>query len=359
MSRTPKSSGGGWLGRLLPRRRPAAGDAQHALGEALLAALDPDGLDEAERWLAALVRANGDAVVGYLALARVYRCRGEVGRAIQVHQNLLLRRDLGADDRVTVLAELAEDFRKGGFLERALASYQEVLAHRPRHVGALRALVDLETELRDHAGAMSLLRRLRRADGASDDKALADRVRRIAEAAHEEGHGDAARKLAKRALRWDPENAAAGVLLGQLEAERGRDKAALAAWRRVLECGSPHSGADPDGLGLYTRVEATFAAQGRARDYELFLRGLREKRPHDLRIVRAHARHLAARGDVAESLQVLRSVLEADSENLAIRADLSRILLGAGREKDALEQLREVLDRVEERSALLERETSE
>ncbi len=53
------------------------------------------------------------------ALARLYRQQGEFGRAIQLHQNLLLRRDLDAEQRIEVLGELAEDFRKAGFLRRA------------------------------------------------------------------------------------------------------------------------------------------------------------------------------------------------------------------------------------------------
>ena len=72
--------------------------------------------------------ASSTAVEAHLALGRLYRMRGEVGRAIRVHQNLLLRSDLAREHMQTALEDLAEDFRQGGFLQRAIASYEEVLA---------------------------------------------------------------------------------------------------------------------------------------------------------------------------------------------------------------------------------------
>src|SRR5690606_37381572 len=98
----------------------------------------------------------------YLALARLFRQRGEVGRAIHLHQNLLLRRDVTGDARFAALVGLADDFRSGGFLRRAIAAYEEVLAERPDHARALRALVALLTDAREPRRAIPLARRLAR-----------------------------------------------------------------------------------------------------------------------------------------------------------------------------------------------------
>jgi lipopolysaccharide biosynthesis regulator YciM len=90
---------------------------------ALLSVFDQD-LDRAEEALVRAVRSDVDGIESYLALARLYRMRGEIGRAIRVHQNLLLRDDLSREQRLRALADLGADFRQGGFEDRAIACYE-------------------------------------------------------------------------------------------------------------------------------------------------------------------------------------------------------------------------------------------
>jgi lipopolysaccharide biosynthesis regulator YciM len=120
----------------------------------------------AETWLERIVESDSNDFDAYHALARLYRRQGSIGRAIRMHQNLLLRSDLGADDRAEALLELARDFDAGGFSQRAIASYEEFLGLRPRHAEALERLVRLHRRERDHVRALALVRRLRRRDRA-------------------------------------------------------------------------------------------------------------------------------------------------------------------------------------------------
>jgi lipopolysaccharide biosynthesis regulator YciM len=346
------------LARLFSSRHRRV-EPEEALGRALLAALEPGNLDETEEWLSEVVRRDSDAVSAYLALARVYRRRGEVGRSIHLHQNLLLRRDLGADERLMAVAELAEDFRVGGFLQRALASFEEVLAHEPGHREALRATVSIFADLQDYSSALGQLRRLEKVQKQSDPVREAELLFQLAAAAHAEGRNDAARKAVKRALRRDSGNVDAGILLGRLEAERGRDKAALEAWQRVLAQGSPVRGGDPEEVDLYSMVEASFAALHRARDYEGFLRELLEKRPGDGQAIAALARTLSARGEVGSAIAELSDALDRVPESLELHVLLGRLLLSEGREREALAEFSEILDCLDERKGLLVQETLE
>ena len=54
-----------------------------------------------------------------------------------------------------------------------------------------------------------------------------------------EGKSDEERRALRRALRKDPRCARAWIHLGALEAERGRSKRALAAWRKALAAPMP------------------------------------------------------------------------------------------------------------------------
>lgn len=326
------------------RHRRAPENADVALRGALLAVLDRE-LDEAERLIAAAVKLDSTGVEPYLALARLYRMRGEIGRAIRIHQNLLLRSDLTPAQTVAALADLAADFQRGGFLQRAIASWDEVLAHDPKHRRALRALVPLLADVRDFPRAIEMSRRLARlgGDGGGDVASEAELLVQSAEHAHAEGRSDDARKALKRALRRDARSVPAWIAFGEIEAERGRTKAALAAWSRVPALDRRA------GARVYPRLEATYAALGRARDFEAYLAERIAERPDDPQARLAQARTLAARGAADEALESLRGLLERDPDDLEARATLGRILVSEGREAEAAKAYGELLDVLERR----------
>ncbi len=325
-------------------RTPVAGD--QAFREALLRLLERD-LAGAERALVHAARADSEDPEAYLALAALYRSRGEVGRAIRIHQNLLLRRDLGPRHRNAALSGLATDFQRGGFLHRAIAAFEELLERNPRDEKALRALAELHADARAWKRAIEMVRRLARVTG-EDARSEEARLRvRAAAAAQAEGRTDDAQRDLRRALRKDPECVEAWIALGALEAERGRTKRALAAWARVPAIDRRA------GPRVYPELEATYAALGRPRDYERWLRGLLEERPGDLAARLALVRCLLARGDAAAGESEARELLERDPTSLAARAAILQALLGKGDAAAALKQVNELLQELG-RAGLLE-----
>ena len=333
----------GWLTRAFGGDARAPRDTDAALREALLAVLARDW-ERAHELLALAVRFDSRAVEAFLALARLYRLQGEIGRAIRIHQNLLLRSDLRTRDRVTALVDLAEDFRRGGFLRRAIASYEEALAHEPRNVSALRALVRLLADVGEHGRAIELARRLARIEGRDAASEEAGLLVELARSAHAEGRSEDAQRALKRALKRQPRSGTAWTELGTLQAERGRTKAALEAWLQAVEV-DPRCGPE-----VYPRLEATYAALGRSRDFEPFLRGLLERRPEDVPARLALAATLAARGETDAAVAELRPLLERDPEYLEAHCALGRILLAAKADAEAQAAYRELL-RVLERQA--------
>lgn len=327
----------GWLTRAFRADTRAPRDVDAALREALLAVLERDW-DEAERLLVAACRSDAEAVEPYMALARLLRSRGEIGRAIRIHQNLLLRLDAESAPGRAALADLAADFRHGGFLRRAIASYEDLLAQDPKHREALRALARLYADSRDFDRAIELERRLAKLEHRNPRPGEAELRVQLAEAARAEGRSADARRAVKQALRRDARCARAWSLLGDLEAERGRSKAALSAWKRVPVL-DPRAGAR-----VLPQLEATFAALEKPRDFERFVREILEERPDDARARIALARHLAARGDASEALVELRRVLADRPKDREARTTLGRLLLAEGRDAEALKEFGELLD---------------
>ena len=97
-----------WLRRWLRGETRAPRDVDIVVRKALRCVLEGN-LDTAEDLLSRAVRIDSDQVDAYLSLARLYRLRGEIGRAIRVHQNLLLRKDLQSEHRDEALLGLAGD----------------------------------------------------------------------------------------------------------------------------------------------------------------------------------------------------------------------------------------------------------
>ena len=222
------------------RRRPHAkrnAAAREELFQRALRHVLSEDWPAAELLLSEAVTEDSRDTGGYLVLAQLYRRRGEVGRAIRVHQNLLLREEVGQSTRVEVLYELALDFRAGGFDERAIASYEEILQLDTKHLGALEGLLDLLVESGDYARAPGLYKRLRRAGGARDADGEAALFARLAFSAREAGESSEARRLLKRGLRRSPGHVDSLYLLGELEVARNKNRAAAAIWRRVIEEG--------------------------------------------------------------------------------------------------------------------------
>jgi lipopolysaccharide biosynthesis regulator YciM len=321
-------------------RSPSGREFNALLQEALFAILADDP-ETAERALTDAVRVDSSEIEAYLALCGFYRSRGEIGRAIRLHQNLLLRKDLDARERARVLLELGQDFKAGGFLRRAVASFEEVLVHEARNPLVLGALVDLLADQQEFPRAISLERRLAKLES-RDRSREASLLSRMGEYEREEGRATSARKATKTALRRDPRCAKALILLGQLEADRGHDKAALAAWKKVPALDRSAA------KDLYHKVEAAFAATNRARDFEGFLRELIADDPSDPDATLALARYLSSRGDSDLASIELKRLLGREPGNLAARIVLGRCLLAAGREAEVVGEFASLLDLLEE-----------
>jgi len=322
------------------RRREDSKNPERAWRRALAAAVE--GRWEAtETWLERLVETDSNDLEAYHALARLYRRRGAVGRAIRMHQNLLLRPDLEGEARIEAMDELARDFDAGGFIARATASYEEVLARRPRDVRVLERLVELHAAQGERSRSLALVRRLRRRKPELAHRREVELLQAEAEAAHAEGETAVARRTLKRCLRRDAGCAEAWTLLGQIEAERGKDARALEAWKKAA------AAAPTRAAPLYPRIQATFAARGKPMEFERFLRELLESRPGDRFATLALARSLCSHGDSAAAVEVLQRAIAASPEDTGLRAELGRQLLTAGQDTEALKAYQDLLGTIE------------
>lgn len=70
---------------------------------------------------------NRETIDTYFALGGLFRSNGEIEKAISIHRSLIARNNISEAARLRALKELALDFDKGGFLDRAIETYKDVL----------------------------------------------------------------------------------------------------------------------------------------------------------------------------------------------------------------------------------------
>jgi len=70
---------------------------------------------------------NRETIETYFALGGLFRSNGEIEKAISIHRSLIARDNISESTRLAALKELAIDFDKGGFIDKAVETYKDVL----------------------------------------------------------------------------------------------------------------------------------------------------------------------------------------------------------------------------------------
>jgi lipopolysaccharide biosynthesis regulator YciM len=73
-----------------------------------------------------ILEVDSDTVETHLALGNLFRRRGEVERAIRIHQNLIARPALTREQRAQALLELGQDYMRAGLFDRAENLFREL-----------------------------------------------------------------------------------------------------------------------------------------------------------------------------------------------------------------------------------------
>jgi lipopolysaccharide biosynthesis regulator YciM len=184
-----------------------------------------------------LLNASPDTIETHFALGALYRRRGEVERAIRIHQNLLAREELAPEHREQALLALAQDYLRAGVLDRAEGLFQKV-AEAPRlRASALAALRSVYERQHEWQQALDTYRQLARIKAAPPRLVAAHYLCELAAVDIERGAIDAARTLLRQAKREAAPCPRAALLRAQI-AERQNDRALAIRLLRIAldEC---------------------------------------------------------------------------------------------------------------------------
>ncbi|HET7370108.1 MAG TPA: lipopolysaccharide assembly protein LapB [Gammaproteobacteria bacterium] len=182
-----------------------------------------------------MVEVDSETVETHFALASLFRRRGEVDRAIRLHQNLIARPNLTRRDRNQALRELGEDYMRAGLLDRAESLFLELVDVRPHMEVALRHLVAIYEQQKDWDQAVAMRRKLEAATGDDQNAIVAHYFCEMAAACCDSGDWRGAQKLLKRAQAFDRDNVRVGMMFGKLALQTDEPQLAVRHYRRALE----------------------------------------------------------------------------------------------------------------------------
>lgn len=227
----------GWaLSRRAPDAAPATGTGRTppAVG-GLLAQVGHDDPDQAIAALTQAAEVDPAMAELHLTLGTLFRKRGEVDRALRIHEGLLGRTNLAPPLLNQARFELGQDYLKAGWMDRAEAMFQALISEGLFVIPALEQLASLYEQGRDWKHAIETVQRLESAKGESRHAIIAQYTCEMAEEAKREGQAAQAFKLARKALDLDKQCVRAGLLLGALQEQDKNYAAAAESYRRVFD----------------------------------------------------------------------------------------------------------------------------
>ena len=182
-----------------------------------------------------MAEVDSETVETHFALGSLFRRRGEVDRAIRIHQNIIARPTLGRGYRAQALFELAQDYLRAGLLDRAENILLELIDTPTYTEPALRSLISLYEQQKDWEQAIAMRRRLQAVTGVSEEETTAQYFCELAQAALTSQDVALAARFLKRAQSHDPDCVRASLLLAQMAEDAQDWSRCQRHYRRVLE----------------------------------------------------------------------------------------------------------------------------
>jgi len=279
--------------------------------------------DKAIELFTRMLEVNTETVETHLALGSLFRRRGEVERAIRIHQNLMARPALAQEYRTLALYELAQDYFKAGLLDRAEGLFLELCESREHAEASLRSLLQIYEQEKDWSRAISIAQRLLHYANEPTRVLLAQYHCELAEQQLHSGLQRDADDTLARAMQYDPRCVRVRLLNGRLFQARGAMQKAINEWQSI-EHQNPVFMEE-----IVEELADTFHRINDDAGLEQYLSGLFSRHPGE-RTLLVLADVMSRRGASQEASQLVRNYLR-DHASTALLAWLMSQPVSSGR----------------------------
>jgi lipopolysaccharide biosynthesis regulator YciM len=181
----------------------------------------------------ALLVNDCETVETHIALGNLYRRRGELEKAIEIHEKLLDLKNASPEQGARAHFELGLDYLRAGLFDRAESIFQNLADHEGYRKAALQQLVKIYQHEKDWTMAAQTVSGLLRLDKAPCGETVAQFLCEMAEEALIGNRNEEAGRRLEEALREDPVCVRASLLMGKLHMREGRFEQAMRSLKQV------------------------------------------------------------------------------------------------------------------------------
>ena len=259
----------GWvIGRWDPFTRNASGNSSGIFSDSYVKGLNyllSNDSNKAIGIFTELIEVNSDTIEIHITLGNLFRSKGEVDRAIKVHQNLHARPNLSKKQRNMAIAELANDYLKAGLLDRAEKLFKEMIQLKSDDLVAYRRLLDLYITEKSWHEAIDCARILYQRGEPDSSVIYSQCLCEVAEKAMSKGQTKVARESLAKAIEIDQNCVRATLLLIRLHLDSNNTPAAQKLFKRLIR-------QNPEYMGMYIEPARNIYWRGKeSNGYQDFL----------------------------------------------------------------------------------------
>lgn len=259
---------------------------------------------------------NENALDIQITLGNLYREKGQVGRAIQIHQLLLQRPGLSRAEQVAILLCLGLDYKQGGFVDRAVEAFGEVLKLDAASVPALVNLEKLHEDQHQWEEAARIRGKIA-VLSPGDEQGRHQTVLAYLEnelgrqAIERQDYAEAVTRF-QHVIELNSGIVPAYLHLGDVHALQGQLTEAASAWERAVDVAPARA------YLAFDRLAKAYQKMGRPERFAELCRRLIAENPTDWRAHLALARHLRGQGQALEALELLMQAISVNPHAISV-----------------------------------------
>ncbi|CAM3448453.1 Lipopolysaccharide assembly protein B [Klebsiella quasivariicola] len=213
-----------------------------------------------------MLKEDTGTVEAHLTLGNLFRSRGEVDRAIRIHQNLMESASLTYDQRLLAVQQLGRDYMAAGLYDRAEDMFKQLVDETDFRLGALQQLLQIYQATSDWQSAIEVAERLVKLGKEKHRGEIANFWCELALQQMAANDLDKAMALLKKGAAADRNSARVSIMMGRVWMEKGDYAKAVESLERVID-------QDKELVGeTLEMLQTCYQQLGKAEEWEAFLR---------------------------------------------------------------------------------------
>ncbi|WP_406904818.1 lipopolysaccharide assembly protein LapB [Klebsiella oxytoca] len=213
-----------------------------------------------------MLKEDTGTVEAHLTLGNLFRSRGEVDRAIRIHQSLMESASLTYDQRLLAVQQLGRDYMAAGLYDRAEGMFKQLVDETDFRLGALQQLLQIYQSTSDWQSAIEVAERLVKLGKEKHRGEIANFWCELALQQMAGNDLDKAMALLKKGAAADKNSARVSIMMGRVWMEKGDYAKAVESLERVIE-------QDKELIGeTLEMLQTCYQQLGKIDEWEAFLR---------------------------------------------------------------------------------------